>query len=287
MPQDPQRSSAGSATISDDAIAGFSASDRPSVSDMGGSSGGSGRGESIEHSDPGEAEPKSSNDGSGDDGNRRSPSTRDSSPGDPASSGSRENTPNSNMTDGSEANISSPREQCALATNKDQKPPASEPMSVRPTGDNDRIVKSEKKGSSGDRSNQNIRTESEIFPAQSQTEVHVVSNVSIPKPSAPVRSSGLREPRSIAELCSAAPEETHGADGSRKRPRSIASKGMTPQNTNAIGEEKREEASKRRRPDNTTVKALLTTPQDPQPRGREPTVGTQHTPTTTGKPEPI
>eukprot|EP00177_Eucheuma_denticulatum_P002396 GFKZ01004297.1.p1 GENE.GFKZ01004297.1~~GFKZ01004297.1.p1 ORF type:complete len:1082 (+),score=130.78 GFKZ01004297.1:1168-4413(+) len=97
---DPQRNSAGSGSNSDDAIAGFSGSDRPS----GISSGGSGSGGSVESSDGGEEDPKSSNDGSGDDTNRQqSPSTRDSSPADPNSSGSRENTPNS-IGDGNQAN---------------------------------------------------------------------------------------------------------------------------------------------------------------------------------------
>lgn len=101
---DPQRSSAGSGTASDDAIAGFTSSDRPSVSDIGvGSScGGSGSGGSLENSDSGDndEDPKSSNDGSGDDGNRQSPITRYSSPVDPNSSVSRENSPNRNSGDG-------------------------------------------------------------------------------------------------------------------------------------------------------------------------------------------
>lgn len=111
IPPDPQRSSFGSGSASDDAIAGFTSSDRPSVSDRGaGSSGASGSGGSLENSDVGDGdvgemeEPKSSNDGSGDDNNRQSPPTRDSSPADPNSlgnsSGSRENTPNNNTGDG-------------------------------------------------------------------------------------------------------------------------------------------------------------------------------------------
>lgn len=97
---DRQRNSAGSGSNSDDAIAGFSGSDRPS----GMSSGGSGSGGSVESSDGGEEDPKSSNDGSGDDTNRQqSPSTRDSSPADPNSSGSRENTPNG-MGEGNQSN---------------------------------------------------------------------------------------------------------------------------------------------------------------------------------------
>lgn len=93
-PPDPQRSSAGSGTGSDDAIAGFSSSDRPSVGE---SAAGSGTGGSLNTSEAGDPEedPKSSNDGSGyDDGNRGSPPTRDSSPTEPNSSGSRETSPN-------------------------------------------------------------------------------------------------------------------------------------------------------------------------------------------------
>lgn len=106
--RNPPRSASGSesGSGSDDAIAGLSGCDRPRVSDMaaGLSSSGSGTGGSLENSDAGDTEedPKSSNDGSGDDGNRLSPSTRDSSPTDPNSSGSRENSPNSNNAPGNE-----------------------------------------------------------------------------------------------------------------------------------------------------------------------------------------
>lgn len=68
---------------SDDGTAGFSGSD-----------GRSGSGGSLETSEDGDNDPKSSNDGSGDDVRRgRSPSTRDSSPADGGSGESRENTP--------------------------------------------------------------------------------------------------------------------------------------------------------------------------------------------------
>lgn len=99
-PPDPQRSSSGSGNASEDAIAGFSSSDRPTVSDCGA---GSGTGGSLDNSDAGdpEEEPKSSNDGSGDDGNRQSPASRDSSSADPQSSShpSREHSPNESSTD--------------------------------------------------------------------------------------------------------------------------------------------------------------------------------------------
>lgn len=100
---DPQRSSAGSGTPSDDVITGFTSSDRPSVSDLGVGSSceGSGSGGSLENSDSGDndEDPKSGNDDSGDDVNRQSPLTGYSSPADPNSSVSRENSPNRNSDD--------------------------------------------------------------------------------------------------------------------------------------------------------------------------------------------
>lgn len=97
---DPQRSSVGSGSASDDPIAGLTCSDRPSISDngLGSSCEGSGSGGSLNSSPPGEGEedPKSSNEGSGDDIVRQGVSSRGSSPADPNSSVSREVSPTSN-----------------------------------------------------------------------------------------------------------------------------------------------------------------------------------------------
>lgn len=99
---DPQRNSDGSGSISDDGMAGLTCSDRPSVSDNGANSSyeGSGSGRSVDICDSGdiEEEPKSSNDGSGDDVCHQCPlSSIISSPIDPKSSVSRENSPNDNV----------------------------------------------------------------------------------------------------------------------------------------------------------------------------------------------
>lgn len=102
---DPQRNSAGSGSASDDAMAGLTCSDRPSVSDngVGSSSGGGGSRDSVVNSESGggEEDPKSSNDGSSDDAVQQCPlSSRGSSPDDPNSSVSRETSPNNNTRDG-------------------------------------------------------------------------------------------------------------------------------------------------------------------------------------------
>lgn len=103
---DPQRSSVGSGSASDDPMAGLTCSDRPSVSDngLGSSYTGSGSRGSVDSSQSaeGEEDPKSSNEGSGDDGIRQAVSSRDSSPADPNSSVSREVSPNSNSSTGGE-----------------------------------------------------------------------------------------------------------------------------------------------------------------------------------------
>lgn len=103
---DPQRSSVGSGSASDDPMAGLTCSDRPSMSDngIGSSYAGSGSGRSVDSSPPREAEedPKSSNEGSGDDVIRQGTSSRGSSPADPNSSVSREVTPNGNSNAGGE-----------------------------------------------------------------------------------------------------------------------------------------------------------------------------------------
>lgn len=275
MDRDTQIRPPGLTSNSDHVISEFSASRRSSVGDIITSNGGGGIGGSLENSDTGEVEPKSSNDGSGDDVNRQSPSTRDSSPGDPASSGSRENTPNTNSSDGNDGGVPSPREHCPMgATKEGQHAPTSDPVSQTPLGGRNRADETTKKVAVGGRESQKIAAESDATQAGASGEGDTVNTGPDSKIPVSASVSITRRPQTIANLCSAAPEEICSADDSRKRPRSIIREGLAVQNSEN-GNDEREDSSKRRRPSmNSSVGALLNKTQDPQSKEPDATMAT-------------
>lgn len=275
--QDPQRSSAGSRSNSDDAIAGFSSSDRPSVSDMGGSSGGSGSGGSLENSDTGEEDPKSSNDGSGDDAIGQSPSTRDSSLADLASSGSRENSPNANSTDNDGNDATEPQTQelpTHTAGDESQTPLNPETRGralMTMEGNPGNASRPEAAKQDGDKNmGQN--------PCKSLGEQIVyswpdfVGKGSEVKPMVAQSTSDRGQcPQAIANLCNAIPLgcgdlRRHMTEDNKKRPR-CAVNGASGKETGAAGgghDIVGEPAKRKRHSVNGTVEALLNDPSEHQ-----------------------
>lgn len=275
--QDPQRSSAGSGSNSDDAIAGFSSSDRPSLSDMGGSPGGSGSGGSLENSDTGEEDPKSSNDGSGDDANRQSSSNRDSSPADPASSGSRENSPNAASTDndGNEATEPPTQELRAHTAGSESRTPLNPETQCRVLIAKEGVSASAITPAAAKEDSDKSSWQHRCKPMGDQIvcNVHdIVGKGSEVKPVLPQSTDRIgRSPQTIANLCNAIPPSCGGVprqitDDNKKRARCAVSGGSVKETGATCGERDMvgEPAKRRRHSENGTVEALLNDPSEHQ-----------------------